>query len=349
VEFGLTTVAAQSGGGSGAHETSIARATRPEPRAIAAVLSLSLLLGLAFLWYFYRSIVTQHLHSRDKPEDWGHAYVIPLISGWIIWQRRREIGAAAAQFAGRAFWPALAPLLLFVLCYVFFLVGFPNHMFAGFTIIGGLGSVLLLLTGPSAFRKMFLPLLYLVFAFTISEAILNKITFPLQLVASQGATLMLKIAAPIFGYTADVDGNTITIIPSKGAPIPLNVAEACSGMRMVIAFFALAGAVALFSCRFWWQRIALMLLAAPVAVLMNTIRVAVLGLASLYNPALASGDAHMFIGTLLLIPGLGLFMACVWSLERAIADPGQAKKQKQNVVRRVRRDDATTASAEARP
>src|SRR6185295_233957 len=114
---------------------------------------------------------------------------------------------------------------------------------------------LLLLTGPSAFRKMFLPLLYLVFAFTISEAILNKITFPLQLVASQGATLMLKIAAPIFGYTADVDGNTITIIPSKGAPIPLNVAEACSGMRMVIAFFALAGAVALFSCRFWWQRI----------------------------------------------------------------------------------------------
>lgn len=238
---------------------------------------LAVVLLTAFGWLFFSTIHTQHLHSKDNMEDWGHAYVIPLISAGLVFRRRSELAAAIAATGGRAFWAALPPLLLFILCYVFFLVGFPNHMFAGFSVIGALGSIVLLLLGPGAFRIMFLPLLYLVFSFRISEQILNNITFPLQLIASQGATLLLKIAAPIGGYLADVEGNTIHIMPANGPEIPLGVAEACSGMRMVIAFFALAGAVALFSCKYWWQKIALVLAAAPVAVLLNVVRVAVLG------------------------------------------------------------------------
>ncbi|MFN9992936.1 MAG: archaeosortase/exosortase family protein, partial [Phycisphaerales bacterium] len=105
----------------------------------------------------------------------------------------------------------------------------------------------------------------------------------------------------------------------KGEDIPLNVAEQCSGMRMVVAFLALSAVMSLQN-RFWWQRIALILLATPVAVFLNVIRVGVLGLASLYSRGLATGDAHMLIGTLLLVPGLFLFLACSWSLEKMIVD-----------------------------
>ena len=73
------------------------------------------------------------------------------------------------------------------------------------------------------------------------------------------------------GFTVSLTGNNIEIVKSDGTTIPLGIAEACSGMRMVVAFIALAGSVALLSCHLWWQRTAVMLLAVPVAVLMNLV------------------------------------------------------------------------------
>ncbi len=96
---------------------------------------------------------------------------------------------------------------------------------------------------------------------------------------------------------------------------------------MVIAFIALGVAVAFLSCKHWWQRIALILLAVPVALLMNVLRVAVLGVMTLVDPDAAVGEAHTFIGTLLLIPAFAIFMACVWALNRMVVDdPSRGKK-----------------------
>lgn len=279
------------------------------------------LLGVAFaafLAYFHRWFYVQHLHSKDKLQDWGHSYAVPLIAGALVWVRRGELSRAGV----RTFWPALAPLVLCVVAYPFFIVGLPNHLLQGLAVLGALGSLALLLLGVSMFRLLALPLLYLVFMITLPEQVMIKITFQLQLIASKGAWLLLAILSPMLGYQVDVDGNQLFLTTSKGRVIPLNVAEACSGMRMVIAFFALAGAVAMFSCRRWWERLAVMMTAAPVAVLMNVVRVAVLGLGSVYvGEEFARGDTHMLIGTLLLIPGLFLFMGVVWALSRMVVDP----------------------------
>jgi exosortase/archaeosortase family protein len=91
-------------------------------------------------------------------------------------------------------------------------------------------------------------------------------------------------------------------------------------MRMVIAFLALGAAVAVLACSEWWQRILLILLATPIALLLNVVRVVVLAMLSLIDPDLATGDVHMLIGTLLLVPGLFLFLGVVWALNRVIAD-----------------------------
>jgi len=64
------------------------------------------------------------------------------------------------------------------------------------------------------------------------------------------------------------------------------------------------------------------LIAGPVAILMNMVRVTVLGLLTLFDPNLASGDAHTIIGTILLVPSLGLFMGVVWMLNRIIGSGG---------------------------
>ena len=183
-------------------------------------------------------------------------------------------------------------------------------------------STALVLLGPSIFRLLVLPIGFLFMASTISEQLMIPVTFRLQLLASQGAWLILSLLSPIFGYEVVVTGNTIELITSTGS-IPLNVAEQCSGMRMVVAFLALAMAYALIACPRWWERLAMFLLAVPVAIFMNVVRVAVLGLASLIDPEVANGQAHMLIGTLLLVPALGLYMLGHWALGRLFIDPAQ--------------------------
>jgi exosortase len=278
-------------------------------------------LGLAFAALFFHWFRNQHLHSWDKLQDWGHAYAVPVISGYLVWMRRAEL----ARVAKENFWPAIAPLLLGVMCYVFFVVGVPNHMLQGASVVLTLGSVVLLVFGGGVLRLVVLPLLYLLFAITISEQVMIKVTFKLQLIASQGAWLLMAIAARPLGYSVDVDGNTLTILTRDGKSHPMNVAEACSGMRMLIGFFAVAGWVALTQCKEWWKMIALLLLAAPVAVLMNVVRVAVLGWGTIFvDPEFAKGEAHMLVGTILLAVALFVFMGCLWALDRLFVE-GEAK------------------------
>ncbi len=275
-------------------------------------------LGAAFIALFHRWIYFQHLHSLDKPHDWGHSYIVLLFSGYLVWRQRERIAAARPG----AFWPALGPMLLGIMAHFFAVVGIRNHMVQGFSMLLTLFGATLLVLGPGPMRYLFLPIAFLVFGITVSEQIMIHLTFQLQLIASYGAWIVLSLVSLLADFAVEVGGNTIKITTSSGEPIPLDVAAACSGMRMVVAFFALAGMTAILGCRYWWQRAALVLLAAPVAVLINIGRVSALGLLSLSDPELSKGGAHMLIGTLLLVPGLLLFMLIVWALNKAVRDDG---------------------------
>jgi len=278
------------------------------------------LVTASFIALFFRWFHVQHIWSSREVEDWGHAYVIPLISGYLIYLHRDEL----ARLRPVVFWPGLAPLLLGVMTYFSWSVGpMGNHMIQGFGLITTIFGAALMLLGPQYMRRLFLPIAYLVFGITVSERIMIELTFQLKLLASQGSGMVLTILGLVFGFGCEVNGNIITLITPSGDARPMNVAEACSGMRMVVAFFALAGAVAILACKEWWQRVLLVLLAAPVALLMNVVRVVVLGLFSLGDSDLASGDAHTLIGTFLLLPALGLFMSIVWALNKAVV-PGES-------------------------
>lgn len=322
----VTTVSAAnqaSGPGSQVPQVKALALTLRDILSAPAFITAVSLLGIAFVALFWQWLVKQHKFSSEFIQDWGHAYLIPVISGYLVWRRRDELLACRPRF----FWPALVPLVMGVLCYFFFIVGVPNHMFQGVSMILTLFGLALLLLGPAVMRVLFLPIAFLVCGITVAEKFMIQLTFPLQQIAAQGAWVLLSGIGSLWGaitgsgFVVGIAGNTLSIDTGSGAPHALDVAEACSGMRMVIAFVALGAAVALISCRAWWQRTALILLAVPVAVLMNIIRVAVLGLLSLAHRDLATGDAHMLIGTLLLVPGLGLFMLVVWALNRIVREP----------------------------
>ncbi|MFK7759125.1 MAG: exosortase/archaeosortase family protein [Phycisphaerales bacterium] len=279
---------------------------------------ISAVLGTLFVIMFHQWFLYQVKVSWENKEDWGHALVIPFISGYLVWQSRKQI----SQTPISVFWPALLPFLVGIYAYSYNLFFISNPMLQGFSMVLCLGSLILLCTGTAMLRYIFLPILYMLLMVTISDSIMLKITFKLQLLASQGSWLMLSLIGESFNwFSVELIGNRLDILTSSGELHPLNVAEACSGMRMVVAFYALACAVALLGCTQWWQRIALVLIAGPVAILMNMVRVTVLGLLTMVDPELAAGDAHTIIGTILLVPSLALFMGVVWMLNRIVGTP----------------------------
>lgn len=265
-------------------------------------------LGLVFHEWFRR----QGLYAWNHMEDWGHTAMVPLISGYLLWQRREELSRARAM----VFWPGFGAIVLALVAYIFFAVGVPNHLGQGLSVILAVFGAALLLAGPEVMRVAFLPIAYLVFMITLPEMIMIKLTVPLQKIAAEGSYLLLNVV----GITTDISGVTLTIIPDEGKPIPLNVAEQCSGMRTLVSFVAVGAAVALVASRQWWQRVAVLICSVPVAVAVNVGRVALLGVLSLVNPKLASGEAHTFIGTLWLIPGFFAFLFIVWALNRVVVE-----------------------------
>ena len=278
------------------------------PWPVVAVVGL---VGLAFIGLFHFVLIQQGRLSWGNA-DWQHSFVVPVISLYMLWQWRQKILSLRPML----FWPGLIPLLLSVPCYLLFQVGaFSNHMGQGISMLLGLFGVLLLLLGPRMIQPVFLPLAFLAFGITVSEMIMIEITFRLQGLAAHGGYVVLNL----LGVVTDIDGHTLRVThPRTGVVIPLNIAEACSGMRMLIAFLALGVAVALVGLKHWWQRIALIASGVPVALVMNIVRVAVLGLLSLQNPEWARGQAHMFIGFVLLVGAFMLFLGLAWVLQKVV-------------------------------
>jgi exosortase len=278
----------------------------------------ALLLAAAAIALFWPTLHRQHLFSMGAPDDWGHAYLVPLISGYAVWQMRDRLAAMTP----RPFWPGLIPLATGVGVYAFFLLSNrSNHMFQGFGMVVTIFGLALLLLGPRMTLPLTFPIAYLLLGLTISEAVMNQVTFALQTVAAKGGNVMLNI----LGYATEIRGNTLSVTTAAGETVPLNIAEACSGLRMVVAFLALGVAVAYFSCTQWWQRIMLVLLAAPVALATNVVRVASLGVLSVEAPDFAEGESHMLVGTLWLIPCLLVYLGLGWALRHAVAEPEEAR------------------------
>ncbi len=294
-----------------------------QPSAIAPTVTLSpraawiagSALVVVFVGVFADFFAKQFRFAVNMPSDWGHTLVVPAVVGYFVWLRRDELKATQI----RPCWWGLAPVVLGVGWYSLCVFGprpLFHHNLMGAGVYLTLFGIVLLLLGTSAMRWLWFPLAYLAaFSQTISEVLLNRVTFQLQDLAAAGSYLLLAV----LGLEVDRSGNTLTVW-SEGVPHPLNVAEACSGMRMLIAFLALGTYFAYVNLSITWQRIALVLCAVPVALAVNILRVTSLGILSLFDTNLAQGEFHHFVGVLWLLPGLAMFLGVVWLLRRMVVD-----------------------------
>jgi exosortase len=166
--------------------------------------------------------------------------------------------------------------------------------------------------------KEFRFILFVMFlAIPFPALILTHITFPVQLMASRVAAELL----PYAGVPVLQDGNIIRL-----PAMPLEVAEACSGIRSLMSLFTVAVIYGYFIEHGTLRRTLLAVASLPIAVAANVARIFGTGLCVQYwDPEKAMGFFHEFSGWLMFIVSLSCLYVVHLILNRLIPESRPAQ------------------------
>lgn len=168
--------------------------------------------------------------------------------------------------------------------------------------IGALLGICLIIGGKSMLRWAGPALAFLIFMFPLPSMVENTLLMKLQTIA----TILSTWALQLLGVSAARFGNTISIDTLE---TPLQVAEACSGLRMLTIFGAMSVAMFLIIDRPWWDRLIILLSAVPIALISNVIRIvttALLYMAFGQDEEWLNKLIHDWAGFAMMPIGLGL-------------------------------------------
>ncbi len=173
------------------------------------------------------------------------------------------------------------------------------------------GSMLLALVGLTVYQlgvkqvlRWWLPFLLLALSIPLPELITQAMALPLQFKASQmGAALLRSRDIPVL-----LTGNVIRIPHQE-----LFVTEACSGLRSLTALLSLAVLLGGLILEKPIARFLLVLIAIPIAVFINGVRVFFTGfLVHFVDPELGKGFMHLTEGWLLFLVSLTFLGGAAW-------------------------------------
>jgi exosortase len=248
----------------------------------------------------YFPILSKLVNQWSTDGDVGHGFFVPLVAGYIVWQRRQQLlstewkpawwGLGILVWAGfQAYLGMLgAELFLQRTAFVLSLVG-----------------MLLILGGTGLVRQLAFPLLLLPFMIPLPTVVYNQITFPLQLFASAVAERSLEVMSiPVLR-----DGNVLELASQK-----LDVAEACSGIRSLLSLSFFSLVYAYFFDSKIWMRWVLLMATLPIAIIANAARVTLTGVFSEIDPELAAGFFHEAEGFVIFIVAIAMLVAVHQSL-----------------------------------
>ncbi len=253
----------------------------------AAIAWFTLLLIVA-----YFPILKHLVEQWSTDEDVGHGFFVPLVFGYIAWQRRDHLTSLTWK---PAWWGVALLVWGGVQAYIGLLGAELFLQRTAFLI--SLVGLLLVLGGKALVRELLFPLLLLPFMIPIPTVIYNQITFPLQLFASRVAeNLLALINIPVLR-----EGNVLVL-----ASQTLSVAEACSGIRSLLSLSFLALVYAYFFDSKVWMRWALFFGVLPIAILANAGRVTITGILSERDPELARGFFHELEGFVIFAIALAM-------------------------------------------
>jgi exosortase len=234
-------------------------------------------------------------------DDYSHGFLVAPLALYFAWERRRDLQRAAIKPS----WWGLIPLALGSLALMIGRLGVELTAMRTSFVLTLIGLQILLL-GREVFRILAFPMLFLFFMVPLPQSLVNVVAFPLQLMAADFAVETLHL----LHIPALREGNIIHLADTQ-----LFVAEACAGLRSLMALGTLAVVFAYFFRKNPIERIIIVASAIPIAIFVNAFRVALTGfLSHRMGSAAAQGLIHETEGFFTFGLAFGLLLLQAWLL-----------------------------------
>jgi exosortase D (VPLPA-CTERM-specific) len=262
-----------------------------------------LVIAVSLLIFIFYDGLAEMVRRWSSSEEYGYGYLIPAISIFLIWQKSDLL--QGMQFSGT--WTGLAVVLAGVaLC----VLGVMSSLYViiQYSFVIALTGVALTLVGWRGIRLLRAPLLFLVFMIPLPAFIYNNLSSQLQLVSSEIGVALIRL----FNISVHLEGNIIDLGAYR-----LQVVDACSGLRYLFPLVSLSFVAAYIYRAAFWKRGILFLSSIPITILMNSIRVGVIGvLVEYWGSEQAEGLLHYFEGWVIFVTCIGILVGEMWILAR---------------------------------
>lgn len=276
----------------------------PAGRYISATTALVL---VAFIAAYARVFGTMSVQwwSNDM---YSYGYFVPLISFYMVWLRRKQLAKQEVR-------PNPIGGMVGVFCGVTVL--FVGHAadivtLQEISLMITLPSVVALLWGRTVLKFVLIPIAYLWLMIPIwEELVTDSLHGPFQVLsATLGGGLLGVLGVPVYREGIYLQLSSIT----------LEVARACSGVNYLISIIAIGIPMASLFLDTWGKRIALVVLGVVVAVLSNSVRVALIGLLAYYGfEGPLHGPLHILQGLFVSIVGYAALFGGLWILSNPLS------------------------------
>lgn len=235
--------------------------------------------------------------------NYSHGFIVPLIAGYIAWQRLSELKKAEVSPSINGLFIMIAGLFVLIAAFVG-----TEYFTMRASLIIVLAGITLFFFGKQVFSMLTLPICYLFFMVPLPYIVYDAVAFPLKLFVTKVSVLFLKA----IGIVVVREGNIIMFSSTV-----LEVADACSGIRSLVSLLALSVAFAYFSQSSNLKRSLLVISAVPIAIFANAVRVIITGiLAQHWGAKAAEGFFHEFAGMAVFGVAIAMLVATGMLLRR---------------------------------
>ena len=264
----------------------------PQPAVKSAFWWQATLLFLLIGW-LYSSILFHLAKQWSNDPNFSHGFFVPAFSLFVLWQNRARLAREPRE-------PSSWGLLIVAFALLVLVIGVlgAELFLSRISLLLLIAGLVIFFRGWRWFRAVLFPWAFLILMIPIPAIVFAQITFPLQILASKVAAALL----PMAGVPVLREGNVI-FLPA----MPLEIAEACSGIRSLLSLTALAIIYGYLSETRIWVRVVLALASIPIAVATNSLRIVGTGLLVQYwDPDKAEGFFHTFSGWLIFVASLAM-------------------------------------------
>lgn len=225
-----------------------------------------------------------------KPDSYyAHGPLVPLMAAFMLWAQRKRL----ADVPKAAFLPALF-VLVPALALLVFATKIEARAVESYSFVLALWSGVWLALGSRFIRAAWFPLAFIALMMPLPGPILNDATLHMQMSSTKAASVILRL----LGFSNTQVGPMITL-----SDFQFSVDVPCSGFKTLLALFTFNAFLAAMLDGPVWKRLLLFALCLPLSLVVNSVRIALIGIVGECITVQAAHVFHDYSGIIVLVLG----------------------------------------------